>query len=221
MDSSQSIYTQDEVNEILKRALSQEANREHVLSHDDLVEIASEAGIDRGALDRAMVDLAQEHMCELARQGEASEIAAERGVQLKRFGASLISHTALNAFLYIVCERFTGGTWYVWPLLGSGVMLTLQLRHVIFPYDKVQRRRKQIARQRERERKRAERAEWGKRIFGGGSSPSGGGKGFESAVQAGVSALLSIAERKIKEHLEREKAARAKSGDPESPRTSK
>jgi hypothetical protein len=210
MDPSKPSYTQDEVNEILKRALAQDAGRERVLDHDELVEIAAEAGIERESLDRAMVELAQEHTRQLARQGEAAEIAAERQVQLKRFGASLLSHAALNGFLYFVCTRFTGGDWFVWPLLGSGVLLALQLRHVIFPYDKVLRRRRQAERQRERDRKRAERDAWKEKIFGVGRDASDGVKRFESVVQAGVSALLTVAERKLAEHKAREDAARDK-----------
>jgi hypothetical protein len=217
MHGSQPCYTQEEVNEILKRALSQDAGRERVLGHDELVEIALEAGIEREALDRAMVELAQEHTRNLDRRDEAAEIAAERGVQLKRFSASLVSHAALNGFLYLVSVRFTGGDWFVWPLLGSGVLLALQLRHVIFPYDKVQRRRKQVERQRERERererKRAERDAWKARIFGEGQGISDGVKRFESVVQAGVSALLTIVERKLSEPKPPDEDARRKRQD--------
>jgi hypothetical protein len=212
MDPSQPAYTQEEVNEILKRALSREATVERVLSHDELVEIATEAGIDRLALDRAMAELAQEHTRALARRGEAAEIAEERKLQLKRFFAALTSHALMNAFLYFLCVRFTGGTWFVWPLLGSGVLLALQLRHVLFPYDKLERRRKRAERQREKERKRAEREEWKQRFFGGRPRSADSGKAlekqFETVVQAGVSALLSVAERKLAEHRQRERDRR-------------
>ncbi len=201
---SQPVYTQDEVNEILKRALAQEVGREGALSHEELVDIATEAGIDRQSLDRAMAELAQEHARASVRRDEAAEIAAERRLQFKRFGASLTSYTVLNAFLYFVCERFTGGTWYVWPLLGSGAHLALQLRHIIFPYDKVLRRRKHAERERARERKRMEHAEWTRRMLQNSAGLSDGVKGFETAVQAGVSALLTVAERKLAEHRERE-----------------
>lgn len=203
MEDSKTTYTQEEVNEILRRALAEEASRESVLSHDELVEIASEAGIDRSALDRAMADLAQEHVRELARKGEAAEISAERTVQLKRFLASLVSHAALNAFLYLIATRFVGGTWYVWPLLGSGILLTLKLRYVLFPYDKVVRRRKRERRQREREQRAAMRAEWSKRLLGPGGV-SDRAKAFENVVEKGVSVLLALAERKLDEHKARE-----------------
>jgi hypothetical protein len=214
MDGSKPRYTQEEVNEILKRALAQDAGRERVLGHDELVEIALEAGIDREALDRAMVELAQEHARDLASRDEAAEIADERRLQMKRFGASLVSYAALNGFLYFISVQFIGGNWFVWPLLAGGVLLALQLRHVIFPYDKVQRRRRQAERQRERERdrerKRAERDEWKRRIFGDGRSSGDGVKRFESVVQNGVSVLLAIVERKLAEHQSHEEVSRRK-----------
>ena len=211
-DTSKAAYTQDEVNEILKRALAREAGVERILTHDELVEIATEVGIDREALERAMVELAQEHARALSRRDQAAEIAQERQLQLKRFGAALVSHGVLNGFLYFVCVHFTGGNWFVWPLLGSGVLLALQLRHVLFPYDKVERRRKAAERQRERERKRAEREAWKRRFFGGRQRLTENAQGleqqFEAVVQAGVSALLSIAERKLAEHQQRDKHRR-------------
>lgn len=208
MDGPKPSYTQEEVNEILRRALSQEANRESALSHEDLVEIAKEAGIERSSLDQAIADLAQEHVRELARQGEAVEIAAERRLELKRFGSALVSHATLNVFLYLVATRLLGSSFWVWPLLGSGALLALRLRHVIFPYDKVLRRRKRERRQRERERRAALRADWGKRILGGTGPVPDPAKAFEAVVQKGVSALLAVAERKLDEHRAREKRTR-------------
>jgi hypothetical protein len=204
MDSAKTNYTQAEVDEILKRALAEEVGREHVLSHDELVDIATEIGIERAALDRAMASLAQEHVRALAQRGEAVEIAAERRLQLKRFGANLLSHGLLNGICYFVCSHLTGGTWYVWTMFGSGALLALQVRHVVFPYEKVQRRRRALARERERERKRAEREQWKERIFGSKVKAADAAKGFETAVQAGVSALLALAERKLTEHRQRE-----------------
>jgi hypothetical protein len=207
MDGSKPTYTQDEVNEILRRALSREASRETVLNHDDLVEIAREAGIDRASLDQAMADLAQDRIRELDRQDAAAEIAAERTVQLKRFLSSLVTYGAINAFLYLAATHLTGGTWYVWPLLASGIVLTLKFRHVLFPHDKVLRRRKRERRQQEREQRAALRAEWGKRILGAGPHLPESGKVFEAAVEKGVSALLAVVERKLGEHRSRDQGS--------------
>lgn len=209
MDGATPSYTQEEVNEILRRALAQEAGRESVLSHDDLVDIATEAGIDRSSLDQAIADLAQEHVRELARRGEAAEIAAERRLELKRFSASLVSYATLNVFIYLVATRLLGSSFWVWPLLGSGALLALKLRHVLFPYENIVRRRKRERRQREKERRAALRADWGKRIFSAtGEAAPDPAKAFEAVVEKGVSVLLAVAARKLDEHRTRDKRAR-------------
>jgi hypothetical protein len=212
MSDPQASYTQEEVNEIIRRALSRQAIDERVLSHAELVEIAAESGIEREALERATAELAQSRTQELARQVASREITAERAVQLKRFGASAVSFSVLNGFLYLVASRFTGGTWYVWPLLGSGALLALQLRHVIFPYDKVLRHRRREEKLRERERRRAARAAWKHKLFEGGDAVAQGAKEFETVVQSGVAALLKIATRKLEEHAEREERRRRDRG---------
>lgn len=207
MDVSKPTYTQEEVNEILKRALAQEASKERVLDHDDLVDIAQEAGIDRAALERAMAEIAQERVSERARQDMAADLEAERRVQLKRFAASLISYAAFNAVIYFVCLR-TGGDWFVWPLLGCAAILALKLRNVIFPYEKIEHRRRKNERERARALRKAEREAFKQKLLGMTVRPTDNAKAFENVVQVGVSALLSIAERKLTEHQRREKARR-------------
>jgi len=203
MTDPQAHYTQEEINEIIRRALSEPAARERALSHAELVEIAAEAGIERDALERATAELAQSRTQDQARQVAAHELAAERAVQLKRFASSAASYSFLNLFLYFIATRFTGGTWYIWPLLGSGALLALQVRHVIFPYDKVLRQRRREEKLRERERRRAARAAWKQKFFEGGDTVAQGAKEFETAVQSGAAALLKIATRKIGDHVER------------------
>ena len=212
MSAPQAEYTQEEVNEIIRRALGAQAIDERVLSHAELVEIAAESGIEREALERATAELAQARTQELARQVESRAIAAERTVQLKRFGASVVSYSILNGFLYFIASRFTGGTWYVWPLLGSGALLALQVRHVIFPHDKILRNRRREEKRRERERRRAARAAWKHKLFEGGDVVAQGAKEFETVVQSGVTALLKIAARKLEDHVEREESRRRDRG---------
>jgi len=212
MSAPQAEYTQEEVNEIIRRALGAQAIDERVLSHAELVEIAAESGIEREALERATAELAQARTQELARQVESRAIAAERTVQLKRFGASAVSYSILNGFLYLIASRFTGGTWYVWPLLGSGALLALQVRHVIFPYDKILRNQRREEKRRERERRRAARAAWKHKLFEGGDVVAQGAKEFETVVQSGVTALLKIAARKLEDHVEREESRRRDRG---------
>jgi hypothetical protein len=204
MSNPKPTYSQAEVNEIIRRALDKQAEREDHLGHDDLVAIADEVGIDRESLERATAELAQAREGQILQQDEANEIAEERTIQLKRFGSSLVSHAIMNGILYYVDTRFFGGEWFKWPLLGSAIFLALRLRHVLSPYDQLERRRRREERWRKREEKRAARAAWKERLFSDVRSPDSA-KEFEKVVQSGVAALLEIASRKLGEHRSRRK----------------
>jgi hypothetical protein len=86
--------------------------------------------------------------------------------------------------------------------------LTLRLRHVLAPYDKLVRRRKKEERKREREQWRAARAAWKERLFSEKKDPAETAKEFEKVVQNGVAALLEIASRKLDEHKYRHRRDR-------------
>jgi hypothetical protein len=200
MSNAKPTYSQAEVNEIIRRALDKQAERQDHLDHDDLVAIADEVGIDRESLERATAELAQSQVGKLSRRDQAKEIAEERTLQLKRFGSSLLSHAVMNGVLYYIDTHFFAGGWFKWPLLGSAIFLTLRLRHVLAPYDTMVRRLRKEERRREREQRKAARAAWKHRLVAEWKSPSDGAKEFEKVVQSGVASLLEIASRKLNEH---------------------
>jgi hypothetical protein len=209
MSNAKTTYSQAEVNEIIRRALDTQAERQDHLGHDDLVAIADEVGIDRESLERATTELAQNQVGKRSRQNEAKDIAEERTIQLKRFGATLLSHAIMNGVFYYIDTHFFAGAWFKWPLLVSAIFLTLRLRHVLAPYDKLSRRRKREEREREREQRRAARAAWKERLFSEVKSPTDNAKEFEKVVQSGVAALLEIASRKLDEHKSRQRDGKA------------
>ncbi|HEX9296866.1 MAG TPA: 2TM domain-containing protein [Polyangiaceae bacterium] len=203
---SKRTYSQEEVTEILKRALRQQSLRNQNLSHDELVEMAGEVGIDREALEAATTDLAQTRAEELARQNEARELADERSRLFNKFVSSLLTYVIVNAILYFVDRRFTGGTWYYWVLLGWGIGLLFQLRRLFFPEESLRRRKLREWKHTQKLERRMERQARHRRLreaFEPGVSAerlTQGAKEFETAVQAGVAALLTVAARKIQAH---------------------
>jgi hypothetical protein len=213
-------YTQEEVTEILKRALKQQSLNNQALTHDDLVEMAREVGIDRQALESATADLAQSRAVEMTRDAQASELAAERSRLLNRFVASLLTYVVVNAMLYFIDMRFSGGTWYFWVLMGWGLGLLLELRRVFMAPDILARRKARELRLAEKEQRRALRAASRGRfslptnVQAASDAAAAGAREFETAVQAGVAALLTVAARKIQAHAERTTAAGGQAGRP-------
>lgn len=196
-------YTQDEVNEILKRALSQQGLREQTLSHEDLVQVAAEVGIDRNALDAATAEIAKTQETEVAKRIEAAELATERRIQLRRLLSTGIRLGVLNGALYFIDMRFSGGTWFEWPLLASVALLALQVRHVVSPEQRLARRRAREERTRRRAARRAQVEAVKQRLLAVGSDAPAAAREFEAAVQAGVTALVKVATKKLQDHLER------------------
>ena len=66
MSNAKPTYSQAEVNEIIRRALDKQAERQDQLNHADLVAIADEVGIDRESLEHATAELAQTRVLELS-----------------------------------------------------------------------------------------------------------------------------------------------------------
>jgi hypothetical protein len=206
-------YTQEEVNEILKRALRQQSLRGSQLSHAELVEMANEVGIDRDSLEAATADLAQSRASELVQSTEARELAEERARGFTRFVSSLFTYLIVGAMLYFIALK-TGGNWFFWPIFVFAIVLAFQLRAIFFPHEGLERRRRRELREARRRERREAKDAMRRRMrasFGGPSAQAldHGAKEFETAVQAGVAALLTVAAKKIQTHAERAHAARA------------
>ena len=196
-------YTPEEAAEILKRALKQQSMKDQGLSHDELVEMAAEVGIDRGALETATADVVEARAGELARQTEARELSEERARLLNRFVSSLIVYIIVNVLLYLIDTRFTHGTWYFWVLLGWGIGIAFQVRSVFFPQASLanrkrheQRRALKAARRAEREARRQRFAQVFAPSQNHAAQAAQARNEFETAVQTGVAALLQVAARK-------------------------
>jgi hypothetical protein len=205
-------YSQQEVTEILKRALRQQSLRGNQLSHEELVEMADEVGIDRDSLDAATADLVQTREAELVQNDEARELAEERARRFARFVGSLFTFLVIAVVCYFVNKGTGGYNWFYWPIMGFGIALAFQLRGIFFPQEGLERRRRRALKEARRQERRAQREAFRNRMrasFGGGhveavnGAMNHGAKEFEAAVQAGVAALLTVAARKIQAHAER------------------
>jgi hypothetical protein len=201
-------YNQEEVNEILKRALRQQSLQKQTLTHDELVEMADEVGIDRESIEAATADLAQTRAEELVQSNEARELAEERARRFSRFVSSLFTYLVIGVLLYFIAMKTGGGSWFYWPIMGFTIALAFQLRGIFFPQEGLERRMRRQQKEAQRRERRAARDAWRNRMRASFSAPpvqvvNAGAKEFEAAVQAGVAALLTVAARKIQAHADR------------------
>lgn len=185
-------YSRDEVEEILRRAL--ESQPLEMLSHQDLVDAAVEAGIDAADVEAAAKQIEEEREI---RAEEERIVAQRRG----RFLHNIYTYVVVNAGLFVIDLMAGPGWWVQWVLAGWGILLALGARRALMP-DRERlraRARRKVAKKR--------RGSWEKQVR----------REVDRAIQVGVDAVVEAASRKLMARdVEREPPARVRVQRPES-----
>ncbi|HKO93447.1 MAG TPA: 2TM domain-containing protein, partial [Polyangiaceae bacterium] len=107
-------YTRQEVDEILRRALSEKAVEG--ISHDDLLAAAREVGIPGSAIEAAVAEL-----------GESQRVNERVQLIRRRKRAAFLRHLLIflvvNAGIFFVDQSDGGALWFQYPLIVWGVIL--------------------------------------------------------------------------------------------------
>jgi hypothetical protein len=187
-------YSREEVDEILRRAAERTHEAGDELEHEDLVAAAREAGIAVGALEHAATELA-------TRREEKKWVDAWDARRKRRFSSHLVTWAVVNLGLFLLDIAGGPGFWFVWPLISWGIFVALHgVRALPAPtpeqVEKVARKeRRRLESERKREERRRARESLRQKIRS--ASGGRGASDFERAVEAGVSALLEVAARRI------------------------
>jgi hypothetical protein len=123
-------YSQEEVKEILSRALDNHGPSSGAITHDELLETARELGIDPAQLEAAVAEQESVGAIEGARE-------AWKARQKQEFFEHLRSYLIVN-FVLILINLFTGGLgdgnlWFFWPLFGWGIGILFHAAGAFFP----------------------------------------------------------------------------------------
>jgi hypothetical protein len=175
-------YTRQEADEILRRALAAQPATEGI-SHDDLVAAAREVGIPTSAIEAAAGELtADQHLSE-----RADHIRRRRRTAFLRH---LLIFLVVNGGVFFVDHADGGAYWFQYLLVIWGVILAVIGIAQLAPDRKslLRRAERELEKERRRALRRSQRA-----------ARKEGVKEFEAAVQEGVSSLLSVAARKIRD----------------------
>ncbi len=186
-------YSREEADEILRRALEEQGEEGTGIHHDDLVAAAREVGIPASAVEAA----ASEHGdYQLLQQ----RMKVLRGQKRLAFVYHLLTFLVVNLGIYAF-DRFDGGPWFFqYVLIFWGVILLLLGIRQLAPSKAGLRRKAERQLARERRRAERQRRRQGVRVPGVASQLPAAAREFESAVQEGVSALMSAAAKAIREH---------------------
>lgn len=202
------LYTEDEVREILRRAVERDADRRGDLSHEDLRAAAAEIGIDPAAVDAAAAEVSLEREI-------GAEITRARDAKVSSFRRHLFVYVVVNALLAAIDLLGGGATWFFWPLLGWGAFVALQAGRLVGRDHAAERKaaKKRVKKRRASERRRRRRQDERRARRERSEARRRAGEEFEQAVEAGVEALLGAVTRKV------ESAARRLEDDPPPPDT--
>ncbi|MEY4547483.1 MAG: hypothetical protein RL685_3678 [Pseudomonadota bacterium] len=180
-------YTDEQVREIMRRAVERGTTGSGGLGRDDLIAAAQDVGIAPEAVEAAIAEVETE--------GELREEI----VQLKRERRQgLVSHVStwaiVNAGLFGVDWATGDGWWFQFPLICWGIPVLLGLKGHLFANDVADRRaaeRRVVQRRRKREAAQAELRRAQERSKRQDSS------GLEGVIERGVEDLLGAAARRI------------------------
>lgn len=179
-------YTRQQVDEILRRALLEKSVEG--ISHDDLVAAAREVGIPSSAIEAAAAEL-----------GDNQRIAERAALIQRRKRTAFLRHLLLflviNAGIFFVDQSDGGAFWFQYPLVIWGVILAA------FGITQLAPDQQRLERRAERELEKEQRRIHKRRRLAAraaGDPNASAAREFESAVQEGVSTLLSSAARVIR-----------------------
>jgi hypothetical protein len=120
------IYNSEEVERIIRRAQQQKMS-DHV-SHDELLRMAEELGIDPHNLEAAA-----------AAEGDEQRLAEEHAAKLKKrqegFKTHLWTFLIMIVFFFVLNLFTRGPFWFQWPLIGWGLAVAFHYRSAYFPTD--------------------------------------------------------------------------------------
>lgn len=180
-----STYDDEEVQEILRRALQEDAG----LGHDELAAAAAEVGIERDRFERA----AKAVRGERSRAGAIERRKQKRRKKLVQTGAT---YAIINLFLFAIDMLSGGGWWFQWPLISMLFLYALQwVRH--FGADdeaavirEEAKRAKKLRKQNRKERRRQRAIARQQRRRAGKERLKHAEDAFEAAVEQGLAKLF-------------------------------
>ena len=181
-------YSRDEVEEILRRALDTQPVEE--LSHDELIDVALEAGIDPQLVESAAEDLALERAL-----GDRKDKIVHR--RKTHFLGNLWTFAAVNAPLMLIDLMSGPGWWVQWVMGTWAIGLALMGGRAYFPNKgeldaKAKRQLQRAGRRRKKQRP--------------------GESDLERAIDAGVRAMVDAAAKKMSERDWRHRHQRTRVG---------
>ncbi len=192
------VYDDDEVHEILQRAIGKRGSTLG-LSHSELAEVAAEVGIPIEALEEAAAEVRGERGGKTLMAEARHRLAWKRRRARGRWIGHLVTWAVISMGLTAIDFMAGGGVnWAQWPAVCWGIFVALQGARLVVHDEEadLERERRILVVEREREAKRAAKAAAKRRKRKGLPQAE---KAFEAAIEKGLALALNRAAEKIDE----------------------
>jgi hypothetical protein len=174
-------FSEEEVREILRRAVDREAGRSGGLDRERLIAAAQEIGIDAAHVNAAIREVERDRTID-------NELATLRLERRHELVSSVSTFGIVNSGLLAIDWANGGGWFFYWPLTIWGMILLLRYKGLLFKNDfkdrkqaaeRIEKRQAEVERQQAKERRKAK------------------GQRLEDVVERGVDALVEAASRRL------------------------
>jgi 2TM domain-containing protein len=174
-------FSEEEVREILRRAVDREAGRGEGLDRERLIAAAQEIGIDAAHVDAAISEVERDRTVE-------TELAGMRLERRHEAVSSIGTWGIVNSGLLALDWANGGGWFFYWPLTIWGMILLLRYKSLLFKNDfkdkkeaaaRLEKRQAELERQLVKQRRKAK------------------GQRLEDVIERGVDALVDAASRHL------------------------
>jgi hypothetical protein len=163
-ESKGRLFTQEEVNSILSRAVERQSPSEGGLTYDELLDAARQAGISAETIDAAASEVESSRRVTREDGLARAELAARTWKQRRAFVLHFTVFTMVMVLLGVInwqtWREGSGVLWVLYPLLGWGVGLAAHFASVayahLFPDPRAEDSVRHELRRREEKRRRRE-----------------------------------------------------------------
>jgi hypothetical protein len=204
------VYSQEEVNAILSRAVEQQSPTEG-LTHEELLDTAMQAGISREAVEAAAQAFVASEVSVEEDRAVTEELAILRRRAWRGLFAHFVVYASVNALLVALNVLTSPFPWALIPALAWGVAIALHVFAVAFPNPRRAQRVRDRVRQREQKaRQKRERERLRQSVGPVGESA----KELGLAIERGVATMFAAAAKRIHQEVARAEDPRATGTEP-------
>jgi hypothetical protein len=202
------VFTQEEVNTILSRAVERQNPAAGGLTYAELIDTARQAGIDPAAIDEAALNLREHRAVAIEADQVEAEIQRRKWRSWRRFSLHFTVYVMFSALIAFINLHEGGEIVFPIFILAWGTVIAAHLTSVLFGTvlpnpDRVESVRTELRERQERREAKNRRREVKEQRIVRNDELKASAKELGVAVQRGMATVLSDVAKTIHEEVDR------------------